>query len=349
VNPEPEEKGKPGEEGKERRDQRTVRSPYKPRKANSMASRPIPFKPGNFISETEKIQLQSQTHTPWESEAPDPASTRQVARLPVILVSVMFCFAAFLFFRSRDMGTPAPQPATYSVTAADDAPEYEQRMISALKDFLESGDLARVRGVIRHADALGDIVESYYGGGNPPKNKIIEARVPSNSMFLSPLEASFLIVVVTFEGGEQRNLVLEWVGGEAKIDWGHWVCYNPVPLTDFLDPERQPKDEHEFRLMGRLPVKYRTSERFAEVRYGCVVFQDQARGGSDFVAYVLRGTETHDQLMAYLAGDVAKPLIVKLRRYSNRDQGGAGVEITGMVTEGWVRAASAAAKPPAGD
>ena len=131
---------------------------------------------------------------------------------------------------------------------------------------------------------------------------------------------------------------MEWAGGEAKIDWEYWVCYNPVPVADFLNPASDAGAEHEFRLMGHLPAKYRTSSRFPEIRYGCAVFQDEAHDGTDFEAYVLRGTELHDQVMAYLAGNIAKPLIVKLRRYSDKTKKGAGIEITGMVTEGWVRA-----------
>ena len=101
--------------------------------------------------------------------------------------------------------------------------------------------------------------------------------------------------------------------------------------------------------MGRLPAKYRANKRFPEIRYGCVVFQDKGHDGRDFEAYVLRDTELHEQVMACLAGNIAKPLIVKLRRYSDRDQGGAGFEVTGMVTEGWVRARPYAAGLPEGD
>ncbi|MED5585395.1 MAG: hypothetical protein VYB61_03500 [Verrucomicrobiota bacterium] len=314
-----------------------AKSPYQPRKATSMASRPIAFKAKNFISEAEKMQLQGKTHTPWESEEPAIESGRQVAYLPIILVSAMFCFAAFLFFRSQNMGTPVPEPSA-PVPAAIDAPDYEQKMRTTLKDFCESGDASRIAGVIRHADRLGGIVENYYRETPPKKNRIIEARLSSNSIFLSPLEGSLLKVLVTLEGGAQRDLFLEWVGGEAKVDWGHWVCYNPVPVADFLNPASQAGTEHEFRLMGHLPAKYRTNNRFPEIRYGCVVFQDKAHDGIDFEAYVLRGTELHDQVMAYLAGNADKPLIVKLRRYSDKTKKGEGIEITGMVTEGWVRA-----------
>jgi len=320
-----------------------AKSPYQPRKATSRASRPIAFKAQNFISEAEKMELQGKTHTPWESEQPAIESGRQIAYLPIILVSAMFCFAAFLFLRSQNMGTPVPKPSEPAV-AVIDAPDYEQKMRTTLKDFCESGDASRIAGVIRHADRLGGVVENYYRDNPPRKNKIIEARMLTNSIFLSPLESSLLRVLVTFEGGAQRDLILEWVGGEARVDWGHWVCYNPVPVSDFLDPAGQAGGEHEFRLMGRLPAKYRTSSRFPEIRYGCVVFQDKAHDGIDFEAYVLRGTELHDQIMGYLAGDVAKPLIVNLLRHSDKTKGGAGIEITGMVTEGWVRASSGSSR-----
>ena len=330
VSPDPEEKADKG------RASGAAKSPYQPRKATSLASRPITFKAKNFISEAEKMQLQGDIHTPWESVESVTPRRRQIAYLPIILVSVAICFAAYLFFRSQNPVTPSPAPSEL-VAAAIDAPDYEKKMITTLKDFCESGDVSRIKGVIRHADRLGGVVENYYRGNNPPANKIIEARIPSGSMFLSPLENSRIAVVVTFEGGRQRDLILEWIGGEAKVDWGHWVCYNPVPVADFLDPASQAGTEHEFRLMGHLPANYRTSNRFPEVRYGCVVFQDKAHDGTDFEAYVLRGTELHDQVMAYLAGNIAKPLIVKLRRYSDKTKKGEGIEITGMVTEGWVR------------
>ena len=345
MNSESDDQEQTGQKGGEFRLPPRAKSPYKPRKANSMASRSIPFKPSNFISEAEKIQLQGKTHTPWESEETNPAIGRQVPYLPIMLVSAMFCFAAFLFFRSQELSAPALKSPPNSLTAAADAPEYERRMVNALREFCESGDLAKIKSVIRKADQLGEIVGNYYRGGNPPTNKIIEAKAPSDSIFLSPLEASFLRVVVTFESGIQRDLVIEWVGGEAKIDWEHWVCYNPVSITDFIDPASGSGNEHEFRLMGRLPDQYRSSERFAEVQYGCVVLQDEARGSSDFEAYVLRGTETHQQVMAYLTGDVAKPLIVKLRRYSDNERGGAGIEVLDMVTEGWVREAASDLQP----
>ena len=345
MNSESEDQGQTDQERREFRLPPRAKSPYKPRKANAMASRSAPFKPSHFISEAEKIQLQGKTHTPWESEEPNPAIGRQVPYRPIILVSVMFCFAAFLFFRSQELSAPAPKSPPNSLTVAADAPEYEQRIVEVLRKFCESGDLAKIKSVIRKADQLGEIVGNYYRGGNPPTNKIIEAKVSSDSIFLSPLEASFLRVVVTFESGIQRDLVIEWVGGEAKIDWEHWVCYNPVSITDFIDPASGSGNEHEFRLMGRLPDQYRSSERFAEVQYGCVVLQDEARGSSDFEAYVLRGTETHQQVMAYLTGDVAKPLIVKLRRYSDHERGGAGIEVLDMVTEGWVREAASDLQP----
>ncbi len=327
----------------------TAKSPYQPRKAKSFASRRIPFKAKNFISEKEKIQLQGKIHTPWESEESVTTSQRQIAYLPFILVSLMICFAAYLILRSENLGTPAPEPSEPAV-AAIDAPDYEKKLRATLKDFCESGDVSRIASVIRHADHLGGVVENYYRENTPQKNKIISARMPSNSIFLSPLESSLHRILVTFEDAAQQELVIEWTGGEAKVDWGHWVCYNPVPVSDFLDPIGQAEGgEHEFRLMGRLPAKYRTSKRFPEIRYGCVVFQDKAHDGIDFEAYVLRGTERHDQVMTYLAGDVSKPLIVNLLRHSDKTKGGAGIEITGMVTEGWVRATPAVAGPPQED
>ena len=232
VNSDSEEKDEKG------RASRAAKSSYQPRKATFLASRPITFKAQNFISEAEKIQLQDKIHTPWELAERAAPGKRQIAYLPVILVSVMVCFAAYLLFRSQNPVTPSPAPSE-PVAAVIDAPDYEERMIAALKDFCESGDVSRIKGVIRHADHLGVIVENYYRGSNPPQNKIIKARVSSGSMFLSPLEASLFKAVVTFEGGQQRDLILEWTGGEAKVDWGHWVCYNPVPVADFLDPAGQ--------------------------------------------------------------------------------------------------------------
>ena len=347
VNPEPEEKGAEGEKG-EGQASRAAGSPYQPRKATSRASKPIAFKAKNFISEAEKVQLQRNTHTPWESEQPVTERGRQVTTLPLVLVSVMICFAAYLFFRSQKMGTPVPE-SLKTVAVATDAPDYEAKLTAVLKNFCESGDLSSIKGVIRHADQLGGIVEDYYRGTAPPRNTIVRARLPSDSMFLSPLENSLLRVLLTFAGGEQRDIMLEWAGGEAKVDWGHWVCYNPVPVADFLDPAGQAGAEHEFRLVGRLPAKYRTSKRFPEIRYGCVVFQDKGHDGRDFEAYVLRDTELHDRVMACLAGNIDNPLIVKLLRHSDKTKGGAGIEVTGMVTEGWVRAMPAAAGPPQGD
>ena len=342
VNSDSEEKDEKG------RASRAAKSSYQPRKATSLASRPITFKAQNFISEAEKIQLQDKIHTPWELAERAAPGKRQIAYLPVILVSVMVCFAAYLLFRSQNPAVPVAA-SPYPAAAVIDAPDYEERMIAALKDFCESGDVSRIKGVIRHADHLGVIVENYYRGSNPPQNKIIKARVSSGSMFLSPLEASLFKAVVTFEGGQQRDLILEWTGGEAKVDWEYWVHYNPVPVADFLDPASQVGAEQEFRLMGRLPAQYRTSNRFPEIRYGCVVFQDKAHDGIDFEAYVLRGTGLHDQVMAYLAGNVAKPLIVKLRRYSDKTKKGEGIEITGMVTEGWVRTVSPPSTRPQED
>jgi hypothetical protein len=342
VNSDSEEKDEKG------RASRAAKSSYQPRKATSLASRPITFKAQNFISEAEKIQLQDKIHTPWELAARAAPGKWQIAYLPVILVSVMVCFAAYLLFRSQNLGVPVAA-SPYPAAAVIDAPDYEERMIAALKDFCESGDVSRIKGVIRHADHLGVIVENYYRGSNPPQNKIIKARVSSGSMFLSPLEASLFKAVVTFEGGQQRDLILEWIGGEAKVDWECWVRYNPVPVADFLDPASQVGAEQEFRLMGRLPAQYRTSNRFPEIRYNCVVFQDKAHDGIDFEAYVLRGTETNDQVMAYLAGNAAKPLIVKLHRHNDKTKAGAGIEITGMVTKGWVRAMPSASSAPRED
>ena len=344
VNPEPEEKGAEGEG----QASRPAGPPFQPRKATSLASKPIAFEAKNFISEAEKVELQGRIHTPWESEQAVTEKGRQVAALPLVLVSVMICFAAFLLFRSQRMGAPVPD-APETVAVATDAPDYEAKMRAVLRDFCESGDLSRIKAVIRHADQLGGIVDDYYSGTAPPRNTLAHARLPSGSMFLSPLESSLLRVLLTFEGGAQRDIILEWVGGEAKVDWGHWVCYNPVPVADFIGPAGQAGAEHEFRLVGRLPAKYRANKRFPEIRYGCVVFQDKGHDGRDFEAYVLRDTELHEQVMACLAGNIAKPLIVKLRRYSDRDQGGAGFEVTGMVTEGWVRAGPYAAGLPEGD
>jgi hypothetical protein len=71
-----------------------------------------------------------------------------------------------------------------------------------------------------------------------------------------------------------------------------------------------------------------------------VVLQDKAHNGTDFVAYVLRGTDTHGKVMAYLAGNAGKPLIVRLRRYSKEEKVGQGIEITELVAESWVRKTS---------
>ena len=315
---------------------RAAKPRYQPRKATSLASRQITFKAQNFLSEAEKIQLQGNVHTPWENEAPATGGDRQIPYLPLVLVSVMMCFAAYLVFRSQNLGTPTPAAPAIAVGLID-IPAYEEKIITALKNFCESGDVSVIKGAIRHADTLGGIVDAYYRDRKPPKNKIIEARVPATSMFLSPLETSLIRVMVTFESGIRRDAILEWTGGEAKIDWEYWVCYNPVPAADFINPESKTGHEYAFRLMGRLPGKYRTSARFPEVRYDCVVLQDKARNGTDFVAYVLRGTETHDKVMAYLAGNVAKPLIVRLRRYSKEEKKGQGIEVTELMTEGWVQ------------
>ena len=246
------------------------------------------------------------------------------------------CFGAYLLFRSQKLGPPASEASAIAAELID-IPAYEEKMSTALKDFCESGDVSVIKGAIRHADTLGGIVDNYYRDRKPPKNRITEARISSASMFLSPLEASLTRVMVTFEGGAQRDAILEWTGGEAKIDWEYWVCYNPVPVADFINPESKTGHEYAFRLMGRLPDKYRTSARFPEVQYSCVVLQDKAHNGTDFVAYALRGTDTHDKVMAYLAGNVAKPLIVRLRRYSKEEKKGQGIEITEMVTKDWVQ------------
>jgi len=315
---------------------RAAKPRYQPRKATSLASRQIAFKAQNFLSEAEKIQLQGNMHTPWENEEPTTGSGRQIPYLPIVLVSVMMFFAAYLFFRSQNLGPPAPV-APEIVLESIETPDYEAKMTTALKDFCESGDVSVIKGAIRHADTLESIFDTYYRDRKPFKNRIIAARIPSSSMFLSPLEASLIRVMVTFEGGAQRDVILEWAGGEAKIDWEYWVCYNPVPAADFVNPESKTGHEYAFRLMGRLPYKYRTSARFPEVQYHCVVLQDKARNGTDFVAYVLRGTDTHDKVMAYLTVDVAKPFIVKLRRYSKDEKQGHGIEIMEMITEDWVQ------------
>ena len=148
MNSESDDQEQTGQKGGEFRLPPRAKSPYKPRKANSMASRSIPFKPSNFISEAEKIQLQGKTHTPWESEETNPAIGRQVPYLPIMLVSAMFCFAAFLFFRSQELSAPALKSPPNSLTAAADAPEYERRMVNALREFCESGDLAKIKSVI---------------------------------------------------------------------------------------------------------------------------------------------------------------------------------------------------------
>lgn len=318
---------------------RAAKPRYQPRKATSLASRQITFEAQNFLSEAEKIQLQGNMHTPWEEEESSTGKDRQIPYLPLVLVSVMVCFAAYLFFRSQNLGPPAPEASAIAAGSID-PPAYEEKMITALKDFCESGDVSVIKGTIRHADTLGGIVDTYYRERELPKNRIIKARIFFASMFLSPFEASLTRVMVTFEGGGQRHAVLEWTGGEAKIDWGHWVCYNPVPVADFINPESKTDHEYEFRLMGRLPDKYRTSARFPEIRYGCVVLQDKAHNGTDFVAYVLRGTDTHGKVMAYLAGNAGKPLIVRLRRYSKEEKVGQGIEITELVAESWVRKTS---------
>jgi hypothetical protein len=224
-----------------------------------------------------------------------------------------------------DLGMPLAVPK-----AGESDEEIEERIIGCLFRFFGAKDSSDLRGVVRHPERVGPLMDSYYAKNSFSMPRLLAVTHAEEGMIaLKP----FWEVRVALEGGEERSMALQDTPSGFRVDWEIFVHYNPVPWNEYA--EDRLTGANDFRVYARLD--YKPGYAFPETD-GWTCVELSAHGHGDVLyGYARKESEVGKLLEEMLRDEPSKDCVLRLEFPEDPKGGDQQVWVRELISKDWIR------------